>query len=171
MFVGKLSYNPNSQGIDHFLKYVWPIIIKEIPQVHFNIIGFLLSEEKKRHWESHKGVNVIGFTEDLVTEYQKNNIIIVPIYLGGGTNIKVIEAMYMSKACVISQYASRGFEDLLIDGENILIAENENDFASKIIQLLKDPDLSKHIGVNAKKALKDEYSYDNFCKTVQQILN
>jgi glycosyltransferase involved in cell wall biosynthesis len=171
MFVGRLSYRPNFEGIDYFLKHIWTVIIRQIPQAHFNIIGSLLPDEKKQYWKTCKGVNIIGYVEDIVAEYEKNSVVVVPVYLGAGTNIKVLEAMSMGKACVITQYAGRGFEDLLIDGNNILIAENDNDFAAKVIQLLTDYNLNQRIGKNAKNALNAEYSYNSFRKTVQYAIH
>jgi hypothetical protein len=171
MFVGSLSYGPNNDGINHFLEYVWPKVSKELPQVHFNIIGSNLSNEQKQSWKNYERTNVIGFVENLEEEYTKNAAVVVPVYRGAGTNIKVLEAMYMRKACVITPSASEGFEELLIDGDNILIAKDDHDFAFKIIHLLTDKNYNKMIGENAKKSLKQEYSYDNFRKIVQNGIN
>jgi glycosyltransferase involved in cell wall biosynthesis len=171
MFVGNLSYQPNHDGINHFLESVWPTVAQELPQAHFNIVGSYLSNESKQQWESYERTSVIGFVENLEEVYAKNSLVVVPVYHGAGTNIKVLEAMYMSKACVITSFASEGFEDLLVDGDNIFIAKDDNDFAFEIIHLLTDRNCNKRTGENAKTALTQEYTYENFRKIVQNSIN
>jgi len=170
LFVGRLSYEPNYYGINHFLECIWPIVIESIPQVQFNIVGIEILSECKKIWQQYPGVNIVGYVEDIFEEYEKNNVVVVPVYLGAGTNIKVLEAMSLSKACVISKYACRGFEDFLLDGKNVFIANDDKDFADKIIQLLKDKDLNQNIGINAQKIIENKYSYDHFRQVVHQAI-
>jgi glycosyltransferase involved in cell wall biosynthesis len=170
MFIGSLSYGPNHEGIDHFLAYVWPSVVQKMPQAHFNIVGSNSTEERKQLWGSHERTTVIGFVENPEEVYAKNNIVVVPVYRGAGTNIKVLEAMYMGKACVIAPSAGKGFEDLLIDGVNIIIAKDDNEFALSIVRLLTDRDYCRKMGENAKHALTQEYSYEAFRKIVQNCI-
>jgi glycosyltransferase involved in cell wall biosynthesis len=72
------------------------------------------------------------------SEYRKYKIVVVPIYYGSGTNIKVLEAMSMKRASVITDFVARGFKKDLIDNQYILIAKENQDFANKVIQLLFD---------------------------------
>ncbi|MDR3346097.1 MAG: glycosyltransferase family 4 protein [Campylobacteraceae bacterium] len=170
MFVGLLSWWPNIYGVRHFLDKVWDHVTKELPDARFNIIGAELSQEDKRLWEQHKGVNIVGFAQDLIKEYVKNSVVITPIYHGAGTNIKVLEAMRMGKALVATEHASRGFEDIAHDGQNVFIAKNDHDFAQKIVRLLKDRGLNELMGKNAKNSLKNKYSFSNFCKVIKNSI-
>ena len=165
-FVGKLSYLPNISGVEHFLKNIWGDVVKEIPEARFRIAGNGLSEEKKQQWESYKGVEVLGFIPDIIDEYKKCNVVVAPIYQGAGTNIKVLEAMYIEKACIVSEFGSNGFKDILKDNENILIAQNDREFSNKLIKLLKDEDFAGEIAKKASQSIGENYSYESFSKSV-----
>jgi glycosyltransferase involved in cell wall biosynthesis len=174
LFVGTLDYAPNYLGLDHFLKNIWAAVLRELPQAHCTVVGSLTSHvdfsEKIAAWNSVAGVSVKGFVDDLVAEYAKNDIAVVPVYQGAGTHIKIPEAMSLGKATVITRYAARGFDDLLIDNENILIAHDDADFSAKIIQLLTDRDLSKRIGEQAKKSLANDYSFSAYTSVINTAL-
>ncbi|GHU98412.1 hypothetical protein FACS189483_06380 [Spirochaetia bacterium] len=173
LFVGTLVYSANFYGVEHFIEKIWPNIIREIPNAHFNIVGHndgpYLTNEKIKYWESFSGVKILGFAEDIAFEYSKNNVVVAPIYQGAGMNVKVIEAMHMGKACVISSFASRSFESFL-DNENILISKNDDEFACNVIKLLTDTELSIKMGQNAKKAISKDYSIEKFFETVQSAI-
>lgn len=172
MFVGMIEYEPNYKGLEYFLDNIYPLIINEIPDVVFNIAGNI-SQERKIQWlNKYKNILIHGFVDDLKSEYQKCSLIIVPVYTGAGTNIKVIEAMSIGKACVISSFAARGFEDILTDGENILIADNDIDFSVKVIELLKNREYRENIGRAAKETVnsKSLYSFDCFKETIKKSI-
>jgi glycosyltransferase involved in cell wall biosynthesis len=170
VFVGRLTYKPNYLGVECFLNNVYPLILKKIPEVNFKIIG-KISEEIKKNWLlQYKNISVPGFVSDLKKEYDNASVVVVPIYHGGGTNIKVLEAMSQGKACVISSFAGRGFDNLLENGENILIAEDYNDFAEKTIKLLEDRKHRKKIGKSAKNAVDKQYSFEYFSEMLLKTI-
>jgi glycosyltransferase involved in cell wall biosynthesis len=98
--------------------------------------------------------------------YLDSSVVVVPVYNGSGTNIKVIEAMSRGKACVISSFAGKGYEDILVNGKNIFIAESNVDFAEKIVKLLLDDDLRAHIGESARESVDQRYSFENFSEII-----
>jgi len=170
LFVGYMTYAPNYEGVDSFIENVWVDVVKELPNAKFRIAGKGLSTDLKLKWENINGVEVIGFIPDITSEYKKSSIVISPIYRGTGTNIKVVEAMYMSKACIITKQAARGFEDLLVDGENILIAINNKEFREKLIMLLTSPEKCSFIGKSAKNAVEKTHSYEIFSKSINEYI-
>jgi len=133
LFVGLMSWYPNYNGVDHFLKNIYPSITNKLSNVIFNIVGKNIPEEKRKCWEKIRNVNIKGFVDNIDKEYRNTNIVVVPIYEGAGSNIKVLEAMSRGKTVVLSSYATRGFEEFLIDGENVLIAQNDHEFSEKVI--------------------------------------
>jgi glycosyltransferase involved in cell wall biosynthesis len=171
LFVGNLSWGPNIFGIGYFLNNIWPVILEKLPCIYFDIVGSYLQEEKKIQWQSHRQVNVIGFVPDLIDEYESTDVVIAPIYQGAGTNIKVLEALYMNIPCVITQYACRGFEDILIDKQNVLIAQTDIEFADKVITVLKDKNLNTYIKMNAYKTIENNFSYNSFRQAVHEHIH
>ena len=169
-FIGLMSHTPNSLGVSYFIENIWDLVLEKVPSAEFLIAGKGVSPKQKIEWENHKGVQVLGFVSDLEVEYNQSKVVVVPIYHGAGTNIKVLEAMAMNKACVISEFAMRGFENELIDEVNILIAKNNQDFASKIIRLLQDMEFNNFIAKNGKDVIEKKYSYTDFKKCVHKII-
>ena len=168
MFVGLIEYQSNYSSLEYFLNNIFPLIVKEIPDVVFDIVGSI-SDKRKAEWLSkYKNISIPGFVDNLTHKYQNCSLVVVPVYLGGGTNIKVLEAMNMGKACVISSFAAKGFEDILVNGENILIADNDTDFSDKVIKLLKNKEYRENTGKMAKETINNShYSLENFLNIVK----
>lgn len=171
LFVGVIEYSPNYIGIEYFLDNIYPLIVQNIPEVNFNIVGSI-SKERRSNWlKKYKNTSLLGFVDDLNKLYLDSSVVVVPIYNGSGTNIKVIEAMSKGKACVISPFAGKGFENILIDGKNIYIADSCVDFAEKTIKLLKDENLRETIADSAKKAVDQRYSFEYFSEIVKNSIS
>lgn len=170
LFIGLLSWKPNIFGINHFIENIFPIIQKKDPNIMLNIVGKGLPEELVQKWSSHSNINIKGFVENIEEEYNQVNIVIAPIYHGAGTNIKVLEAMSKGKIVVASRYATRGFEEFLVDGENVFIANDDKDFAEKILNNISNLKLCKSIGQNAQHTINQHYSYREFAKKVKEVL-
>jgi glycosyltransferase involved in cell wall biosynthesis len=171
LFIGKIEYQPNYTGIEHFLNNIFPLILEKYPDVIINIIGYINDDRKSEWQKKYKNIIVSGFVNDIISEYNKSYIVIVPIYNGGGTNIKVIEAMNFGKACVISSFAARGFESILENGKNIFIADNDNNFAQNVIMLLENEELRENIGKKAKESVNNNYSFDYFSDIIVKSIN
>ncbi|MDD2208871.1 MAG: glycosyltransferase family 4 protein [Bacilli bacterium] len=171
LFVGLMSWYPNYNGIDYFLKNIFPKVKSKLPNVTFNIVGKNLPIDKKNSWELDNSINIKGFIENIENEYDENAIVVIPIYEGAGSNIKVLEAMKYGKTTVLSLHATRGYEDLLCDFDNTLIAKNDNDFAEKIILALTDHQLRLKIGTRAKDTINSYFSFDFFCEIVKKVIS
>lgn len=170
LFVGFMLHSPNIQGVAYFVENIWPKVKNAIPTAIFKIAGKGVTTEQKVALEKYEGVQVLGFVSDLYKEYKKCKVVVVPIYYGAGTNIKVLEAMSMRRACVISDFVARAFNTDLKDKENILVARNEQDFADKVIQLLVDKNFNMNIASNGAKTIEEKYSYSVFAESVKKHL-
>ena len=171
LIVGSMSYEPNYFGVDYFISNIWKKIKQEVPEAVLNIVGRNLPVAWEEKWNNLKDINYKGFVHDLFQEYAINQVVVAPIYHGSGTNIKVLEAMKMKKATVISGFAARGFEEFLKDSENILIAQNDDDFAQKVVLALKNKKLNKILGLNASDAVNKHFSFEIFKKKIQEVLD
>lgn len=169
LFVGALSWYPNYAGLEYFIENIYPIILKKVPDIKFNIVGKGISEERRKVWNAIPGINLKGFVDDISEEYKNNKVVIAPIYHGAGTNIKVLEAMIYGKNVVVSEFATRGFENVLVNGENIFIAKNDNDFADKVINSLTNNNAS--VGQKARTTVLENFSYEIFASEVMKVLN
>lgn len=155
LFVGGLSYMPNLNGITYFLENVYPKILKEVPNIQINIIGQYPDKRYREQMEQISGVHVKGFVDDLSVAYASCDICVAPIYAGAGTNIKVAEALQMQRPCVVAPVAYRGYE-MLVDGEDIIVAKNDVQYADAIVELMHD---EKHRNFLAKNGYAKYQKY------------
>jgi glycosyltransferase involved in cell wall biosynthesis len=170
LFVGFMLHSPNIQGVEHFVENIWQKVKDAIPSAIFKIAGKGVTIEQKIVLEEYEGVQVLGYVSDIYNEYKKCKVVIVPIYYGAGSNIKVLEAMSMRRASVITDFAAKAFENDLIDGNNILVARNDQDFANKVIRLLSDKNYNMSIAINGEKTIEGKYSYSVFKESVNKYI-
>lgn len=168
LYIGSLDYEANYKSILYFIKHVWPIVINKSPNLKFNIIGKGLPQYIQEEIKKIDGINYIGYVKDLNPYFASSSIYISPVYYGTGTNIKILEAISKDIPIVASPMVLRGYEHFLKDGENILIGKDDQEFANKILTLVKDQILQNKMINQAKNDLKNEgYDFNHFKKTVQ----
>ena len=158
LFIGKLDWKPNSEGLIHFIEQCWKKILDKCQNAKLFVAGKGLSENDQNLISSYKNIELLGFVPDVYDFYSKGNIVIAPIYSGAGTNIKVIEAMAMAKACVMTQCATRGFEHILQHEQNALIVNTDDEFIDNVVKLIEDKEIVRFISGNAMETVGAEYS-------------
>ncbi|MDR2853984.1 MAG: glycosyltransferase, partial [Prevotellaceae bacterium] len=107
---------------------------------------------------------------DLQAEYEKSRVVIVPIYQGAGTNIKVVEALQMNRACVVTEFATRGLSDVFEDGKDYFVAKNDKDFVEKLEKLLTNETLNIQTARNGKEKTLQHFSFNMFENKVKEFL-
>lgn len=138
LFIGKLDYRPNREGVDWFLRNVWPIVSSNDKTANFYIAGGGVDNELKKRWESFHGAHVLGFVDSIENFYNIGNIVVCPIHSGSGTNIKSIESLSMGKATVMTTFSAKGISLNLCSGKNAIIADSDKEMAKEIIDLIKN---------------------------------
>lgn len=171
LFVGQLDYRPNLNGIIHFIDNIWPLLITDYPELKFHIVGKGLPEFYKVKYKNIEGLKFEGFVKDPSHLFTDSMIYVSPIYEGAGTNIKILEAMHYEIPIVSSYYSSQGFNEMLKDGENIMIAENDYEFVSKIKVLIENKMIRDKMASKAKSDLsRFGYTYEEFSKNLKTII-
>ncbi len=170
-FVGLLSYKPNYLGLDYFIDNIWNQVIKIVPDAILKIAGKDLLPYYRKKWSLCKGIKLLGYVDDLVSEYRTSKVFISPIYTGGGTNIKILEAIKYNIPIVASPFSIRGYSSFLKNGANIFIAKDDDSFVQCIITLLQNDKLCRSISDMALKSMSKLYSYSSFCSIVNECVN
>lgn len=155
VYFGLLSTTPNIDGVVHFMQDIWPRIAKARPDARFKIIGgrppaSLLALAGPR-------VELTGFVSDLRPHLAAAAAVVVPLRLGGGTRLKIVEAMAMGKAIVSTTLGAEGIE--AVAGRDILLEDRPTAFADAVLRLLAAPDLAASIGQSARQLAVDRYSW------------
>lgn len=165
VFFGLMSYMPNIDGAAYFIQEIWPRIAAANPQARCKIIGgspppSLLTLAGPR-------IEFTGFVPDLRPHLAEAAAVVVPLRIGGGTRLKIVEAMAMSKAIVSTTLGAEGIE--AVPGRDILIADQPAAFAEAVSRLLTEPDLAARIGNSARQLSEARYAWSSAAEALERF--
>lgn len=153
IFTGSFNYYPNYEAMLWFQEKVLPQIRSQYPTVELTITG----DHGNRSLPSSSNIVMTGFVEDVRPLIARSWISVVPILSGGGTRLKILEAMALHVPVVTTR---KGAEGLKVNHEtNILIADTASEFADNIIRLLNDAETRQRLADNAYQLILDEYEW------------
>jgi glycosyltransferase involved in cell wall biosynthesis len=108
-----------------------------------------------------------GYVDDPLPYIQRAAVFVAPILSGGGTKLKVLEAMSVGKAIVSTSIGVEGIEGN--DEEHFMVADDPEAFSSRVISLLNDPVVRERLGVNARKRAMEKYDWEAICEAMDRI--
>ncbi len=167
VFTAVMDWFPNEDAILYFYDKIWSLIKKEIEDVRLCVVGRNPSNKIVSLSKQEGNITVTGYVEDVRLYIAKSSVYIVPLRIGGGSRLKILEAMAMGKTVISTSIGCEGLN--VADNENILIADSPEDFAVKTKMSLKDGGLRKKIENNARRLVTDQYSWDIICKKVNGV--
>lgn len=138
-FVGAMDWEPNVDGLDFFCGDVWPAIKAEIPDARFRIVGRNPDRRVQKWAANDPSIEVTGRVPSVVEHLRESSVVIVPLRIGGGTRLKIYEAMATGKAVVSTTVGAEGLD--VHHGRDIILADDAPAFAQAVITLLRDPQL------------------------------
>jgi glycosyltransferase involved in cell wall biosynthesis len=171
LIVASIDHYVNARAIQRFLLHVWPQIKAQCPSAVLRIAGSSMNARQKADWSSVPGVEALGFVDDLRPLYADCAFAAVPIYEGGGTKIKVLEALSHGRSCVVTRHSHRGYEDSLRSGESLLVADTETQFADACVRLLRNPELRDALARHGSAQAARRFTYAAFERIVRDTVN
>lgn len=153
-FIGPEFHAPNYEGVMWFLEKVWGMLLKKDPDFSLQIIGKWSDETKQRLEAEYKKVHCLGFVDD-IAKAMAGSTMIVPILVGSGIRMKILEAAQLRVPVVSTTVGAEGLP--LENGKNIFIADKEEDFVKAIVQL-QDEKLRKAFVDSISKKILPQYS-------------
>ena len=165
VFFGLLSYKPNIDGAIHFIKEIWPRIADANPQARCKIIGG--SPPPQLVALAGPRVEFTGFVPDLRPHLAAAAAVVVPLRFGGGTRLKIVEAMAMRKAIVSTKLGAEGIE--AVPGRDLLIEDQPEAFANAVNRLLAEPGLAARIGNSARQLSEARYAWSGAAQTLESF--
>ncbi len=155
LFFGVLGYYPNEDGIEFFVDQVLPLILRRHPDAELVLVGPGAKEPVERRVGA--SVKLAGFVDDVQAAIDDAAVVIVPLRVGGGTRLKIVEAMAKGKAIVSTSLGAEGIE--LEHGRHGLIADDAESFASAVCRLFEDEALALRLGTAARQQAVAKYSW------------
>ncbi len=158
VFTGSMDWLPNDDSITYFCGKILPLIWQKNGSIRFYVVGKNPSTMVKDLAKHDNRVIVTGRVDDVRSYIHRSKVFIVPLRIGGGTRLKILEAMSMGKVVVSTSIGAEGIE--CTDGQNILLGDQPQDFADKVLSLFNDPQRSKDIGLKARQFVCERYDWD-----------
>ncbi|HUV14643.1 MAG TPA: glycosyltransferase [Acidobacteriota bacterium] len=166
VFVGAFRHSPNIDAVHFFVDKVFPQILHEEPSAQFYIVGSSPPAEIQQLGQ-HPNITVTGFVEDIRPYYRQAQVVVVPLRTGVGIRGKILEGWSAGRAMVATPLACLGLR--AEHGENILIADNAQDFAMWTVALLRNPDFCRRLGLKGRTTGTEEYEWDIFGQQVVEL--
>ncbi len=166
-FLGPDNHYPNLDGVDWFLEKIWPGVSIKFPDLQFEIIG----NWSQKNLERYKNISKIkfsGYVKKLETSLD-GAIMIVPLRIGGGMRMKILEGASFSCPIISTRVGAEGLP--VIDNEQCLLADTESEFSAAIDKLLNDSKLQNRLIQSSKAIFKESYSEAECGKIREQIIN
>jgi polysaccharide biosynthesis protein PslH len=156
VFNGSLDYRPNLDGAAWLVEEIWPLVLARRPDARLRIVG--RGDRRDLQRLERPSVEVTGEVAELGPYLASAAVIAVPIRMGGGTRLKVIEGLAMGKAMVSTTLGCEGIA--VRDGVHLALADEPATFASALTSLLGDRDRAGMLGRQGRALMEDEYSWD-----------
>ena len=164
VFVGHYGYQPNSDAAEYFCGDVLPRIRSRLTHVTFLAVG----RDAPAELGFYPGVQVIGTVPDVRRYLGQASVVVVPMRAGGGTRIKVLEAMAMGKAVVSTTLGAEGLD--VEHGKHLLLADDATDFAQAVVDLVRDRSQRMALGLEARRLVEAKYSWDTQARRLELIV-
>ena len=156
VFVGSMDWYPNEDGILHFIEATLPGIRRRVPAASLTVVGRDPSP-RLRSAAADAGVRVTGTVEDVRPYLSEADVVVVPLRVGGGTRLKIFEALAMGKPVVATGVGAEGLP--LVSGTHYLRRDEPDEFASAVASLLEDPDRRRALGGAGRRLVEEKFAW------------
>lgn len=166
--LGLARFPPNVDGMLYFYHEIYPEIKKASPNTHLYIVGAEPSK-KIRKLEQDKSVTVTGFVGDLDSFLIDTGVFVVPLRIGGGVKVRLLNALAMGLPVVATSVGVEGID--LTHGKEVLIANSPKEFADAVIEILENPELKKNLSKNGPSLIRKKYTWNTVFNQIEKLFN
>jgi len=169
LFLGTMSWLPNIDAVDWFLKEMFDEIVKKIPNILFLIVGKNPPQYITELAEKNDNIIVTGFVDDERPYIASADLVIVPLRIGGGMRIKILNTLAMRKTVISTKIGAEGIK---LSESDIVIANTRQEFIDSIVNLIHDQKLNQLYASNGYNTIIENYSNDKILfKHAQELDN
>jgi polysaccharide biosynthesis protein PslH len=166
VFDGSMSFRPNVDAVRWMAAEVWPLVRREVPDARFYIVG-RDPAPSVRALASTGGIHVTGAVSDTRPWVRAATVYVVPMRMGGGVRLKVLQAMSMGRAIVSTPMGAEGID--VESGREMILAADAPRFARAVLDLLGDPPRRERLGDAARARATESYSWSKLLPTLDAI--
>jgi glycosyltransferase involved in cell wall biosynthesis len=166
VFTGSMDWYPNEDAIIHFMDAILPHLRRRVPGLTISVVGRNPSDHLRTLGAS-KGVQITGTVDDVRPYVAEAAVYVVPLRIGGGTRLKIFEALAMGKAVVSTSVGAEGLP--LTPGQHFLQADSPDDFAKAVLALLEDVPRRRAIGEAGRRLVEARYSWEQIGREFERL--
>lgn len=167
VFTGSMDWRPNQDGVRYFIDEVFPLIRKQIPHATFTVVGRKPPEWLVSLGRQTEGVNVTGTVDDVRPYISTSALYVVPLRVGGGSRLKILEAMSMEKVVLSTTVGAEGLD--VTDGVNILLRDAPHEFAKAACAVLENPETYTQYAEAGRHLILESYTWDAISRTMDAV--
>ncbi|NTW12816.1 MAG: glycosyltransferase [Anaerolineales bacterium] len=164
IFAGPFKYHANYDAMKWFVGEVFPLILERIPDAHLIITG----DHQNLPLPSTNNITLAGYVDDVKSLVASGTVGIAPLLSGGGTRLKILEAMALGTPVVATSKGAEGLDARR--GEHLLIADSAGDFAESTVRLLREAGLRQQIAANSQKMVREKYDWEGIMPAFLRLL-
>lgn len=163
VYVGHYGYPPNTDAVKYFVETIWPLIQLRVPDAQFVAIGM----QPPAALAGRPGVETTGAVADVRPYLAEAAVVVTPLRVGGGTRLKIVEALAAGKAVVSTTLGAEGLD--VVAGRDLLLADEPQAFADAVANLLVNPDLRAALGQSGRTLVEQNYNWDYLAQKQEQL--
>ena len=161
VFTGSMDWYPNEDGILHFAETTLPLIRSQVPETEVTVVGRDPSA-RLRLAAARAGVRLTGTVEDVRPYVAESAVYVVPLRVGGGTRLKIFEALAMAKPVVSTTVGAEGLP--LVPDRHFIQADDPGAFAAAVVSLLRDPARRGALGSAGRELVEQHYAWPQIAR-------
>jgi polysaccharide biosynthesis protein PslH len=157
VFTGSMDWLPNEDAMQYFIREILPLVRKEIPDVTLTVVGRNPYASLVELSKTDRSIVVTGRVDDVRPYIDRAAVYVVPIRIGGGTRLKIYEAMSMGKPVVSTTVGAEGLP--VTNNRELVLADSAAEFAAALIRLFRDHDWAAELGGRAAKLVREKFGW------------
>ena len=164
VFTGSFRYHTNYEAMVWFVGKVFPLVLEKVPSARLVITG----DHADLPLPSMENVTLAGYVDDIKALIASSTVSLAPLWSGGGTRLKILEAMAIGTPVVATSKGAEGLD--AVSGEHLFVADDPERFATDVVHLLQDPGLRARISESARVLVTEKYDWTGIMPRLMGLL-
>jgi glycosyltransferase involved in cell wall biosynthesis len=167
VFTGSMDWRPNQDAARYFCSEILPLLKQRSEDIECTFVGRSPPDDIRR-LANIPGVHISGTVEDVRPYVERAAVYVVPLRIGGGSRLKILEALAMGRAVVSTTIGAEGLD--LVDGKHVVLADDAQSFADAVLQLLSDPSRCQSLATEGRKLVETQYGWDALADRLNKFI-
>ena len=164
LFCGALDWRPTQDCVKFFLDAILPDIRTRCPDVTLTVLGRQPPKWLRQYVSGFENVELAADVPDVRSYYEKASVCVVPLRVGSGSRLKILEAFAMGRPVVSTTIGAEGLE--VVPGRHLAIADSPRDFAEEVVKIVNDPSLAEEMADSGRKLVEEKYDWEKIGETL-----